>query len=163
MSPPNRVPKTRARARDNMNREMLRRGRVLRKLVMTEMLYGLSKTQSGRKVTPAVPSIAIHILMTRELVTYAPQATERLLLMLGMPAFPYWKLRAAAMIRYWPKKMAEFMSTICPVVSKRVTEISMEVGPHVKNFMIDPATVPTPYIFKRSEGIQYRVQPRGNV
>jgi hypothetical protein len=33
--------------------------------------------------------------------------------------------------------MAKFMRTICPVVSKRVTEISMEVGPHVKNFMID--------------------------
>jgi hypothetical protein len=136
MSPPNRTPKTRARARDNMNRETPRRGCVLRKTVMAETLYGLSKTQSGRKVTPAIPTINILILMTRELVTYAPQATERLLLMLGIPAFPYWKLRAAATIRYWPKKMAEFMSTICHVVSKGVTEISMEVGPPVKNFMI---------------------------
>jgi len=61
--------------------------------------------------------------------------------------------------------MAKFMSTICEVVSKGVTEISMEVGPYVKSFMIGPLgqRVYMPYIFKRGEGIQYRVQPRGNV
>jgi len=61
--------------------------------------------------------------------------------------------------------MAKFMSTICHVVSKGVTEISMEVGAFVKSFMIGSLGhhVLTPYIFKRGEGIQYRVQPRGNV